>query len=60
MTQQIATPQWMKEIPDMYTRVIMIRDYKADMRALILRDRANPSICDCEGGCDMGIAFSQD
>jgi len=59
----IYVPTWMREITDPITRSRLISGYKADMRVQIKTQRAfdliHPTICECEGGCDLGIAFSQ-
>jgi hypothetical protein len=49
---------------DLIDKAIFQSLYRSDAKRVkyerLMREKTHPTVCDCKGGCDLGIAFSQD
>lgn len=56
----MRAPGWENSKVDLIDRARFDADHRKNIKERRKRDKAHPTVCDCEGGKDWGIAFSQD
>jgi hypothetical protein len=56
----MRAPGWENSKISLIDRAVIDAKYRKDVREQRKRDKAHPTVCDCEGGKDWGIASSQD